>query len=202
MKKLDPKKYFNGEYEFMLGVGNISQLPNPYYSEVAFLGASNVGKSSLVNAILSQKMAVVSSTPGRTKQLNFFKISDRFIMVDMPGYGYAKANKEHIEKWQKTSFEYLTKRPNLKRVFLLIDPIKGLKESDIEMINVFNTLAVSFQIVFTKIDKLNREELRIAQEKIATLSRKWAAFYEGFIFTSSSKGYGIEDLQNAILNSL
>ena len=202
MKKLESKRIFNGEVEFMLGVNNIEQLPSHHYVEVAFAGASNVGKSSLMNAVLGQKIAIVSSTPGRTKQLNFFKVAQRFIMVDMPGYGYAKANKQQIEHWQKTALEYLTNRANLKRVFLLLDPTKGLKDADLEMINIFNALAVSFEIVFTKSDRLSREDLSQMDDEIKTAAKKWPAFYDKIIHTSSYKGYGVDDLQDEILSCL
>jgi GTP-binding protein len=202
MKNLEAKKVFNLPVEFLLGAHNFSQVPSYHYPEVAFIGASNVGKSSLVNAILKQKVAIVSSTPGRTRQLNFFKVGEVFVLVDMPGYGFAKADKKHIEHWQRSALEYLTKRANLKRVFLLIDPIKGLKDSDLEIINIFNALAVSFQIVLTKADKITRDELKTMQEEISGNAKKWPAIYDKIIATSSSRGDGINELQDEILSVL
>jgi len=205
MKKLEAKKIFNGESEFLFGAHNFSQIPKFHFPEIAFVGASNVGKSSLINALIGRKIAIVSSTPGRTRQLNFFKIfgyNDGFILVDMPGYGFAKAKEKHIEHWQKTSFEYLTKRANLQRVFLLIDPIKGLKESDIEAINIFNSLAVSFQIVLTKCDKLKKEELTKVFSELEKKIAKWPAAYPKILSCSSFKGYGIKELQDQIVEIL
>ncbi len=202
MKKFEAKKVFSSPVEFLLGAHNFSQVPSHHYPEVAFIGASNVGKSSLVNAVLKQKVAIVSSTPGRTRQLNFFKVGEAFILVDLPGYGFAKADKKHIDHWQKTAVEYLTRRANLKRVFLLIDPIKGLKESDLEIINIFNALAVSFQIVLTKIDKVTREELETVRESIDKASKAWPAFFSKISLTSAGRGDGINDLQDEILASL
>ena len=210
MKKLDPKKIFNGACEFLFGAHNYSQIPQSREPEIAFIGASNVGKSSLINAVVGRKIAIVSSTPGRTRQLNFFKIADGFtqsfsqgfILVDMPGYGFAKAKDKHIEHWQKTALEYLHKRANLKRLFLLIDPIKGLKESDRDMINILNTVAVSFQIILTKSDKLSQDDLKKSQEKIAKEILKWPAAHPEIITTSSSKGYGIKEIQDSIIEVL
>mgnify|MGYP000016341343 CR=1 FL=1 len=201
-KNLEAKKVFNQPAVFMLGVHDFAQAPSHHYAEIAFAGASNVGKSSLVNAVLKQKVAIVSSTPGRTQQLNFFKVAEVFIAVDMPGYGFAKADKKNIEHWQKVAIEYLSKRANLKRVFLLIDPIKGLKEADIDMINILNALAVSFQIVLTKIDKLSKEELENVKNDIETRAKKWPAIYDKIIATSAAKGYGINELQDEILEAL
>ncbi len=204
-KKLEAKKIFNGEVEFLFGAHNYSQIAASHFPEIAFVGSSNVGKSSLINALVGKKIAIVSTVPGRTRQLNFFKISgfeDGFILVDMPGYGFAKAKDRHVEHWQKTSFEYLTKRSNLKRVFLLIDPVKGLKETDREAINIFNSLAVSFQIVLTKADKIKREEVAKMEEKIKKELVKWPAAYHEIIITSSAKGYGIMELQNEIVKIL
>ena len=152
-KKIDIEKIFpaHGQQncEFILGAHNASQFPQTYYPEFAFIGASNVGKSSLVNALTAQKVAIVSNTPGRTRQVNFFLLSERIMVVDMPGYGFAKAKNKHIQSWQKTSFEYFAKRKQLQRVFMLIDPIKGIKETDREMANIFNSVAANFQIVLT-----------------------------------------------------
>lgn len=206
MKKIDSKKVFSKNWEFLLGASNIKQIPQYRNPEVAFVGASNVGKSSIINALLSRKIAIVSSTPGRTRQLNFFisdkNLPDSLVLVDMPGYGFAKASKKDIEAWQKTSFEFLARRANLKRVFLLIDPIKGLKESDLDIINMFNGLAVSFQIVLTKIDKLKEAEVNKIKDEITVASKKWAAFYSQIICTSSLHGAGIYELQDAIVEIL
>lgn len=210
MKKLDPKKIFNGQCEFLFGAHAYSQIPQSSQPEIAFIGASNVGKSSLINAIVNKKLAIVSTTPGRTRQLNFFKVADGFtqsfsegfVLVDMPGYGFAKASAKHSEHWQKTALEYLMKRPNLKRLYLLIDPIKGLKEADRDMINMLNAVAVSFQIVLTKSDKLNRAELAKAEEKIKKELLSWPAAHPQILATSSSKGYGVNDVQDSIIEVL
>lgn len=210
MKKLDAKKIFNGNCEFMFGAHNYSQVVVSPYPEIAFIGASNAGKSSLVNSIVNRKIAVVSNTPGRTRQLNFFKInegftqsfSEGFVLVDMPGYGFARASSKDMEHWQKTALEYLMKRPNLKRLFLLIDPVKGLKEADREMIKTLNAVAVSFQIVLTKTDKLNREDLEKSLTKIKEEIAKSPAAYPEILKTSSLKGYGVYEIQDSIVQIL
>lgn len=205
-KKIDIKKIFpaHGEQkcEFILGAHNSSQFPDTQYPEFAFIGASNVGKSSLVNALTAQKVAIVSNTPGRTRQLNFFLLSEKVMIVDMPGYGFAKAADKHIANWQRTSFEYFAKRKQLKRVFLLIDPIKGLKKSDHDMANIFNSVGIIFQVVFTKIDKIDEKKLENIQQKIREETKLWAALYPKFILTSSKRDQGFGDIKSEIVEVL
>ncbi len=205
-KKIDIEKIFpkdgRQQCEFILGAHNPRQFPETFYPEFAFIGASNVGKSSLVNALTAQKIAHVSNMPGRTRQINFFLLSQRLMLVDMPGYGFAKARDKDIANWQKTSYEYFAKRVQLKRVFLLIDPIKGLKESDLEIANIFNGLAVNFQIIFTKSDKLKSEELQRFIEKIKEKSKLWPALHPEFIITSSKTNKGIEEIKYSIIEIL
>ncbi len=205
-KKIQLDKIFtkNGEQncEFILGAHNSRQFPETLYPEFAFIGASNVGKSSLVNALTGQKVAIVSNTPGRTRQLNFFLLAQQIMIVDMPGYGFAKAKAKHIANWQRTSYEYLAKRSQLKRTFMLIDPIKGLKEGDHEIANIFNSLAVNFQIVLTKIDKLKKEEVEKSAKKIKEQTTMWPALHPEFIFTSSKKDYGLEGVKHSIAEIL
>ncbi len=205
MKKVEARKIFHSEIEFLIGAHNFSQIPKHHYPEIAFIGASNVGKSSLINAVFAKKIAIVSSTPGRTRQLNFFKIAgfrDGFMMVDMPGYGFAKAKIEKIQHWQDVSFDYLMNRPNLKRIFLLIDATKGLKNHDLEVISIFTQNNIFFQIVLTKIDKLNLEDQEKSSQEIVKKLEAFPSFCSKIIKTSSSKKYGIEDLQNSIVEVL
>ena len=188
--------------QFVLGAHNPSQFPDTHYPEVAFIGASNVGKSSLINFLTSQKIAIVSNTPGRTRQVNFFLLAEKLMLVDMPGYGFAKAKDKHIQQWQKTSFEYFAKRRQLKRVFFLVDPTKGLKETDFEMANIFNSLGLSFQIVLTKIDKLKIEQIKAAQEKILEQTQLWAALYPTMISCSVKNKTGLVELKKEIINAV
>lgn len=206
MKKIDLDKVFNSKIEFCYGAHNYSQIKDSHFAEIAFIGASNVGKSSLINALFKKKIAIVSSTPGRTRQLNFFKIcegyKDGFMVVDMPGYGFAKAQDKHIMHWQKTSLEYLMKRPNLQRLFLLIDPIKGLKQADLDMINMLNATGVSFQIILTKIDKLKKELLEQRKQDFLEKIKKWPACHPEILALSASKEYGIKDLKKSMIEVL
>lgn len=205
MTNLLVSKIFNGNAEFLLGVNNMTQLPNNHFPEIAFIGASNVGKSSLINALIGKKIAITSATPGRTQQLNFFKIlgyRDGFIIVDMPGYGYAKNSLDSIKYWQQLSIDYLYNRQNLKRVFLLIEAQKGLKDHDQELMEFFKSYNVNFQVVLTKIDKLNLSDQQLALEKINKHIKlnPWAI--PKVITTSFKKNYGIFELQNEIVKIL
>lgn len=209
MTKINPKKIFNSKIEFIKGAPNFSQVPQHHFPEFAFIGASNVGKSSLINAIFSQKIAIVSSTPGRTRQLNFFKVDgfrDGFVIVDLPGYGFAKAQQKKIQDWQDATFDYLLNRQNLVRIFLLVDGIKGLKNHDLEVIEFFLQYRLDFQIILTKIDKINLDlQKKCTQEisdKISIISENISNLNRQIILSSSSKGYGIFDIQNEIIDIL
>ena len=144
---------FDKKAEFVLGVANLEQLPCTDMPEVAFAGRSNVGKSSIINAVCSQKgLAKTSNTPGRTQQLNFFNLDNKIYLVDLPGYGYAKAPEVQVKQWQQIIFLYLQGRVTLKRVFLLIDARHGIKKADKEVMEMLDKAAVTYQIVLTKID--------------------------------------------------
>ncbi len=185
--------------EFMLGVVKEADLPVSDVSEIAFAGRSNVGKSSLINALFNNKsVAKTSNTPGRTKELNFFNIADAIYMVDLPGYGYAKATKTDVEKWQKLILQYLKGRVPLKRVFLLIDSRHGIKENDVEIMKILDTAAVTYQIILTKIDKINRAEQDVVLRKTTEEIKKHAAAYPVVLLTSSEKRYGIDDVRKEI----
>jgi GTP-binding protein len=206
MKKIDITKIFpiHGEQacEFILGAHNASQFPETRYPEFAFIGASNVGKSSLVNALVRQKIAITSNTPGRTRQLNFFLLSEKIMIVDMPGYGFAKAGERQIEHWQKTSFQYFANRAQLKRVFMLVDPVKGLKKADFDIANIFNSTGINFQIVLTKADKIKHEELLEAKKEIAKQAKLWAALHPHIIVTSSKENEGLDELKREMISYL
>ena len=194
------KNNFFDNCSFVKGVANIEGLEFSDIPEIAFLGRSNVGKSSLLNAITKRsKLAHTSKTPGRTQELNFFSIIiDRPIIniVDMPGYGFAKASKKKIREWTDLSKFYLQNRPNLRRVFLLIDSRHNIKDSDKKIMSMLDDCAVSYQIVLTKIDKINNHDDVILETK--NLIQKFIAVHPEIHLTSSHKEQGLEDLRNAI----
>ena len=193
------KKLFSNECSFVLGVANLSQLPLDDREEIAFAGRSNVGKSSLINALTGRKtLAKTSNTPGRTQQLNYFMLADAVYLVDMPGYGFAQAPEALVKKWQKMLFSYLQGRVSLKRVFLLIDSRHGIKKVDAEIMEMLDKAAVNYQIVLTKADKISAKEL----EKVATETRKTIkehpAAHIDLLITSSEKKQGIDELRAEI----
>ena len=191
---------FNQKINFELGVTSVEKLPENEIPEIAFFGRSNVGKSSLLNAITKKsKLAYTSKNPGRTQELNYFSISnDETILniVDMPGYGFAKASKDKIRKWNNLSKYYLKNRKNLRRVFLLVDSRRNIKPVDEEIMNVMDEFAVSYQIVLTKIDKTKDvdNQIKIVLNKV----KKRRAIYPNVIATSSKVKLGIEDVKSQI----
>jgi len=192
---------FKGPCTFVKGVVAIDGLPNDGKPEIAFAGRSNVGKSSLINALTGRtSLARVSVTPGRTRELNFFTLGKDavFYLVDMPGYGYAKASKAQVKGWTRLIRDYLRGRRELKRVFLLIDARHGLKDNDRETMTLMDEAAISYQAVLTKADKPKAAELAKIIETVAAELAKRPAAYPEVIVTSARTGSGIPELRAAI----
>ncbi|MBQ8464402.1 MAG: YihA family ribosome biogenesis GTP-binding protein [Alphaproteobacteria bacterium] len=193
------ERLFKAQTSFMLGVANLNQLPLTTLNEVAFAGRSNVGKSSLINAVTGQKgLAKTSNTPGRTQQLNYFNADDKIILVDLPGYGYAQAPENMVKQWQKMIFAYLQGRVNLKRVFVLIDSRHGIKKVDEEIMNLLDKAAVTYQIILTKTDKTPSSALAKVLAATELKIEKKAAAYIRVLTTSSEKNIGIEEVRAEI----
>ena len=193
---------FAQECRFFYAAQRIDQLPEPGQPEVAFAGRSNVGKSSLINALTGRNsLARASNTPGRTRQLNFFDLGERLTLVDMPGYGYAQAGKEIKADWQGLMFDYLRGRPTLQRVVLLLDSRIELKASDHTVMELLDRAAVTYQLVLTKADGVKPGALAKKQAEVLALSGKHAAAFPVVVTTSSETGMGI-DLVRADLASL
>ena len=190
---------FSGPVSFVMGVAKLEQLPGSGSPEIAFAGRSNAGKSSLINALTGRKgLARISNTPGRTRELNFFDIAGKLNFVDMPGYGYAKAARTEVRKWQSLLKNYLRGRPGLARAFVLIDARHGVKAADEEMLELLDETAVTYEFVLTKIDKISptqRSAVIVATNEVA---RKHPAAHPFVHATSSLTGEGIAELRAEI----
>ncbi len=187
---------------FMMGAVAIDQLPAADLPEVTFAGRSNVGKSSLINALVGQKyLARASNEPGRTREVNFFVLNEALRLVDLPGYGWAKASKTTVKKFQNLGRDYLRGRPNLKRAYLLIDARHGLKDVDKEPMDALDKAAVSYQITLTKSDKIKPAELAKVIEQTQSAIKKRPAAHPVVLATSSETGFGIAELRAEIMQA-
>ena len=192
----EANKLFLTPPEFMLSVARLEQLPPDDLNEVAFAGRSNVGKSSLINALFSCKnVAKTSATPGRTQQLNYFCMQNKLYLVDLPGYGYAKAPTSEVKRWQNVLKTYLKGRANLRRVFLLIDSRVGLKKADEDILKLLDEAAVPYQIVFTKTDKVPAAAVEKLKNEISIKLKAHPAAHTKILTTSSEKKLGIDDVR-------
>ena len=190
------RKLFAGPCDFIWGATTAESLPPEKLNEVAFVGRSNAGKSSLVNALTGRKsLARVSQTPGATRQINFFNLADRLMLVDLPGYGFAKRSKTESEAWQEMIFSYLRRRARLRRVALLIDARRGVMDSDIQVMALLDQTAVSYGLVLTKADELKPAERDSALEKAAAEAARHTAALAEVQLTSALAGDGIAALR-------
>lgn len=193
------RKLFAGPCEFISGAASVESLPPIALPEVAFAGRSNVGKSSLVNALTGRRtLARVSARPGHTRQINFFDLAGRLHLVDLPGYGFAQVSKSMKETWQDLASAYLRGRPTLKRVCLLIDSRHGVKDSDHETMKNLDSAAVSYQLILTKTDQLRQAEIPRAIASAEAAARKHGAAHPEALPTSSETGFGIPELRAEI----
>ena len=192
--------FFAQPVSFMMGAVRMDTMPAPDLPEVAFAGRSNVGKSSLINGLVGQKyLARASNEPGRTREINFFLLAEQVRLVDLPGYGFARVSRSIADKFQDLGRAYLRGRPNLKRVYVLIDARHGLKKVDLEALDALDVSAVSYQIVLTKADKIKPHEVdKVVAETLKAIAKRPAAFPR-VLATSSEKGLGMPELRAEIV---
>lgn len=199
------RKLFAGPIAFLKSAPALDHLPSPDVPEIAFAGRSNVGKSSLLNALTGRNgLARTSNTPGRTQELNFFDIGAplQFRLVDMPGYGFAKAPKDVVKKWRFLINDFLRGRQVLKRALVLVDARHGLKEVDMDILEMLDRAAVSYRLVLTKADKIKPTELAAVQAATAVEARKHPAAHPDILATSSETGLGIAELRAAVVEAI
>jgi GTP-binding protein len=199
------RKLFSGPIAFLKSAPSLQFLPEAIADEVAFAGRSNVGKSSLINKLTNRNaLARTSNTPGRTQELNFFDVGEplRFRLVDMPGYGFAKAPKDIARKWRYLVNDYLRGRQALKRAMVLIDSRHGIKEIDREIMKMLDDAAVSYHLVLTKADKIKASELQAVEADTQAEARKRPAAHPDIITTSAETGLGIEQLRLAVVEAI
>lgn len=200
---LEGRRLFGGPSRFVMGVAKLDQLPTGGGTEIAIAGRSNVGKSSLINALTGvNRLARASNTPGRTRELNFFSIDDRLTLVDMPGYGYAKAAKQDVKRWQRVLRGYLMGRPGLTRVFVLIDSRHGVKAADEETLDLLDEAAVAYQLVLTKTDKIKPADLAKVLADTEKVAKSRPAALPFVHVTSSEKATGLPELRAEIAGLL
>lgn len=194
------RKLFAGPVAFVKGVVSLDGLPRGDRPEFAFAGRSNVGKSSLINALCNRKtLARASNTPGRTQEINFFDLGEgKFWMADLPGYGFANAPKQNVDAWSRLNLDYLRSRSKLKRVFVLIDSRRGIGEVDLGVMKQLDSAAVHYQVVLTKTDKIKKSEVAEVIASTVTALKKQPAAHPHVIATSSEKGVGIPELRATI----
>jgi GTP-binding protein len=201
----EPNRIFSGPVTFLKSAPKLEFLPEPTVAEIAFAGRSNVGKSSLINALVNRNnLARASNTPGRTQELNFFDVGSPalFRIVDMPGYGYAKAPIATVKQWRYLINDYLRGRVVLKRVFVLIDSRHGIKDVDHDIMGMLDAAAISYRIVLTKTDKIKASDREAVELDTMAKLRKHVAAYPDLSVTSAEKKGGIEDLRRAVLEAV
>ncbi|SHG77513.1 ribosome biogenesis GTP-binding protein YihA/YsxC [Cognatishimia maritima] len=195
------KLFVGSNADFLKGVVAMNGLPGDDRIEVCFAGRSNVGKSSLINALTGRKgLARASNTPGRTQEINYFTLAESHYLVDLPGYGFANAPLPVIEKWQKLLKQYLSGRVSLRRAFVLIDSRHGVKTVDEEIMSLLDSSAVTFQVVMTKADKVKEKDREKIMEQVRKALAKHPAAFPEIVMTSSEKGWGLPTLRALIAN--
>lgn len=194
------RKFFAGPCEFRWGVARLEQMPEATLPEIAFAGRSNVGKSSLINALLGRSIAHVSKTPGRTQQLNFFDVAGSFHLVDMPGYGYAKVSKDKKASWDSLIRDYLRGRTSLRAVFVLVDSRRGLKDVDLDIMKMLDESAVQYRIILTKSDEPKPAEVEAVVADLEKALKQHPAAYPFAWPVSSQKKSGLVELQGEIMS--